>query len=54
MSFSVTGNHACVVLIYFVYPFAGVGARGWVVDIYTAGHGGWFHLLEVGLIAGPP
>ena len=27
----------CVVLILFVYPFIGAGARGWVVD--TAGHG---------------
>ena len=35
MSFSVTGAHVCVVLFYFVYPFVGTGARGWVVD--TAG-----------------
>ena len=28
----------CVALILFVYPFAGAGPHGWVVDI--AGHGG--------------
>ena len=38
MPFSVTSAHVCVVLIYFVHPFVGVGAHGWVVDI--AGHGG--------------
>ena len=38
MSLSMTGAHACVVLIYFIYPFAGVGAHGCVVD--TAAHGG--------------
>ena len=37
-SFSVTGAHACAVLIYFIYPFAWVWAHGCVVD--TAGHGG--------------
>ena len=37
MSFSVTGAHVCVVLL-FVYLFIGAWARGWVVD--TAGHGG--------------
>ena len=39
MSFRVTGAHIGVVLFYFVYPFIGAGARGWVVD--TAGLGGW-------------
>ena len=28
----------CVALILLVYPFAGAGPHGWVVD--TAGHGG--------------
>ena len=38
MSFNMTGAHACVVLIYFIYPLARVGAHGCVVD--TAAHGG--------------
>ena len=44
MSFNMTGAHACVVLIYFIYPLAGVGAHGCVVD--TA-----FHRAGVGLLA---
>ena len=39
MSFFVTGAHAGVVLFYFLCPFVGLGAHGWVVD--TAGHRGW-------------
>ena len=38
MSFNMSGAHACVVLIYFIYPLAGVGAHGCVVD--TTAHGG--------------
>ena len=49
MSFRVTGAHFGVVLFYFVYPFIGAGAHGWVVD--TAGLGGWFHPGGLGLLA---
>ena len=43
-----TGAHVSVVLFCFVFPCIGAGARGWVVD--TAGHGGWFHPVGVGLL----
>ena len=49
MSFSVTGPHVYVVLFYFVYPFIGAGAHGWVVDI--AGHGSGSILQGLGLLA---
>ena len=46
MSFSVTGAHVCVVL-FFVYPFVEVGARGWFVD--TAGQVGGSISQELGI-----
>ena len=46
MSFSVTGANVGVVSFYFVYPFFGARARGWVV--YTAGHGGGSILQGLG------
>ena len=35
-----TGARVDVVLLYFVYPFVELGARGWAVD--TAGHEGGY------------